>query len=81
MMQTFRSRQEAQAVVKKLARRFPANDYEAWPDGRGFWLLVVRFRDEAGHIRFKFVEIALKDRMTAAKAGPSSEQGASDRAA
>jgi hypothetical protein len=57
MLQMFRSRQEAQSVAKKLSRRFPSHEYEAWPDGKGFWLLVVRFRDEAGHIKFKFVEI------------------------
>jgi hypothetical protein len=55
MLKQFRSRQEARAVAKKLSHRFPANDYEAWPDGRGYWVLVVRYRDEHGHSRFKFV--------------------------
>jgi hypothetical protein len=56
MIKMFRSRQEARAVAKKLSRRFPGNDYEAWPDRLGFWVLVVRYRDECGHIRFKFVD-------------------------
>jgi hypothetical protein len=32
----------------------PAHDYEAWPD-RGYWVLVMRYRDDDGHIRFQFV--------------------------
>jgi hypothetical protein len=55
MVTMFRSRQEARAVAKKLSRRFPDNDYEAWPDRSGYWVLVVRYRDEHGHLRLKFV--------------------------
>jgi hypothetical protein len=55
MVTMFRSRQEARAVAKKLARHFPDNDYEAWPDQSGYWVLVVRYRDEHGHLRLKFV--------------------------
>lgn len=55
MINMFGSRQEAQAVAKKLARHFPGNNYDVWPDGRGFWVLVVRYLDGEGHIRFRFV--------------------------
>jgi hypothetical protein len=64
MVTMFRSRQEALAVAKKLSRHFPAKDYEAWPDRSGFWVLVVRYLDEDGHMRLKFVgpEAPLTDR-------------------
>jgi|GEM_PF-2057312 hypothetical protein len=55
MINTFRSLREARAVAKKLARHFPAKEYDVWPDGRGFWVLVVRYQDEQGHNRLKFV--------------------------
>ena len=50
----FRSRDAAFAAAKKLSHLVPAHDYEAWPD-RGYWVLVMRYRDDHGHIRFKFV--------------------------
>jgi hypothetical protein len=50
----FRSRDAAWAAAKRLAYLVPGHDYEAWPD-RGYWVLVMRFRDDDGHIRFKFV--------------------------
>jgi hypothetical protein len=50
----FRSRDAAFAAAKKLTHLVPGHDYEAWPD-RGYWVLVMRYRDDDGHIRFKFV--------------------------
>jgi len=32
----------------------PGRDFKAWPD-RGYWVLVMRYRDDDGHIRFRFV--------------------------
>ena len=50
----FRSRDAAFAAAKRLTDLVPGHDYEAWPD-RGYWVLVMRYRDDDGHIRFKFV--------------------------
>jgi hypothetical protein len=50
----FRSRQQARAAARRLSNLFPDNDYEAWPDG-GHWVLVMRYRDAKGHVRFAFV--------------------------
>ena len=50
----FRSRDAAFAAAKKLSDLDPAHDCEAWPY-RGYWVLVMRYRDDDGHIRFKFV--------------------------
>jgi hypothetical protein len=50
----FRSRDTATAEAKKLSYLVPGHDYEAWPD-RGYWVLVKRYRDDDGHIRFQFV--------------------------
>ena len=55
MVTMFRSRQEAWAAGEKLSQLFPDNDFAAWPD-RGYWVLVMRYRDKHGHIRFKFVQ-------------------------
>jgi hypothetical protein len=49
----FRSRDAAIAAAKKLTHLVPGYDYEAWPD-QGYWVLVTRYRDDDGHIRFKF---------------------------
>ncbi len=51
----FRSRDAAVAAAKKLSDLDPAHDCEAWPY-RGHWVLVMRYRDDDGHILFKFVE-------------------------
>lgn len=32
----------------------PGHDYKAWP-ARGYWVLVMRYRDDDGHVRFRFV--------------------------
>jgi hypothetical protein len=50
----FRSRDAAFAAAKKLSDLDPAHDCEAWPY-RGYWVLVMRYRDDDGHILFKFV--------------------------
>jgi hypothetical protein len=50
----FRSRDAAFAVAKRLSHLVPGHDYEAWPY-RGYWVLVMRYRDDDGHIRFQFV--------------------------
>jgi hypothetical protein len=50
----FRSRDAAFAAAKKLSDLDPAHDCEAWPY-RGTWVLVMRYRDDDGHILFKFV--------------------------
>ena len=50
----FRSRDAAWAAAKRLSHLVPAHDYEAWPD-RGYWVLVMRYCDDDGHLRFKFV--------------------------
>ncbi|MGH6837772.1 MAG: hypothetical protein ACREDT_03040 [Methylocella sp.] len=55
MITMFRSRDAAWAAAKELSQLIPAHDYEAWPD-RGYWVLVMRYRNDDGHIRFKFVE-------------------------
>jgi hypothetical protein len=55
MITMFRTRDAAWAAAKELSQLVPAHDYEAWPD-RGYWVLVMRYRDDDGHIRFKFVE-------------------------
>jgi hypothetical protein len=55
MITMFRTRDAAWAAAKELSQLVPAHDYEAWPD-RGYWVLVMRYRDDAGHIRLKFVE-------------------------
>lgn len=49
----FRSRDAAWAAAWKLSLLLPGYDYEPWPD-RGYWVLVMRYRDDDGHIRFKF---------------------------
>ena len=54
MIMRFRSRDAAWAAAKKLSGLVPGHDYEAWPD-RGYWVLVMRYRDDDGHICFKFV--------------------------
>jgi hypothetical protein len=54
MITMFRSRREAWAAAQKLSHLIPGHDYEAWPD-RGYWVLVMRYRDDDGHLRFKFV--------------------------
>jgi hypothetical protein len=54
MIAMFRSRDAAAAAAKKLSHLVPDHDYEAWPD-RGCWVLVMRYRDDDGHIRFQFV--------------------------
>jgi len=50
----FRSRDAAIAAATRLTHLVPGHDYEAWPN-RGYWVLVMRYRDDNGHIRFKFV--------------------------
>jgi hypothetical protein len=55
MITMFKTRDAAWAAAKELSQLVPAHDYEAWPD-RGYWVLVMRYRDDNGHIRFKFVE-------------------------
>ena len=50
----FRSCGAAFAAARKLSHLVPGHDYEAWPD-RGYWVLVTRYRDDEGHLRFKFV--------------------------
>ncbi len=50
----FRSRDAAFAAATRLTHLVPGHDYEAWPN-RGYWVLVMRYRDDDGHIRFKFV--------------------------
>jgi len=50
----FKSRDAAFAAAKKLSDLDPAHDCEAWPY-RGYWVLVMRYRDDDGHILFKFV--------------------------
>jgi hypothetical protein len=50
----FRSRDAAFAAAKKLSDLDPAHDCEAWPY-RGYWVLVMRYRDDDGHTLFKFV--------------------------
>src|ERR1700730_1316962 len=50
----FRSRDTAIAAAARLTHLVPGHDYKAWPD-RGYWVLVMRYRDDDGHIRFKFV--------------------------
>lgn len=54
MITMFRSRDAASAAATKLSHLVPDHDYEAWPD-RGCWVLVMRYRDDDGHIRFQFV--------------------------
>ncbi len=54
MITRFRSGDAAWAAAKKLSDLVPGHDYEAWPD-RGCWVLVMRYRDDDGHLRFKFV--------------------------
>jgi hypothetical protein len=49
----FRSRDAAFAAATRLTHLVPGHDYEAWPN-RGYWVLVMRYRDDDGHIRFKF---------------------------
>ena len=39
----------------RFSQLVPGHDCEAWPD-RGYWVLVMRYRDDDGHLRFKFVE-------------------------
>ena len=50
----FRSRDAAFAAARKLSELDPAHECEAWPY-RGTWVLVMRYRDDDGHILFKFV--------------------------
>jgi hypothetical protein len=50
----FRSRDAAVAAATRLTHLVPGHDYEAWPN-RGYWFLVMRYRDDYGHLRFKFV--------------------------
>ncbi len=54
MITMYRSRDAAWAAATKLSHLVPAHDYEAWPD-RGYWVLVMRYRDDNGYLRFKFV--------------------------
>jgi hypothetical protein len=54
MITMYRSRDAASAAAKKLSHLVPDRDYGAWPD-RGCWVLVMRYRDNDGHIRFQFV--------------------------
>ncbi|HEV7910392.1 MAG TPA: hypothetical protein VGP28_04740 [Methylocella sp.] len=49
----FRSRDAAFAAATRLTHLVPGHDYEAWPN-RGYWVLVIRYRDDDGHIRLKF---------------------------
>ena len=51
----FRSRDAAFAAAERLSQLVPGHDYEAWPD-RGYWVLVTRYRDDEGHLRFEFAE-------------------------
>jgi len=57
----FRSRDAAVAAAQKLSDLDPAHDCEAWPY-RGYWVLVMRYRDDDGHILFKFA--APEDRLS-----------------
>ena len=50
----FRSRDAAIAAATRLTHLVPGHDYEAWPN-RGYWVLVMRYRNDDDHIRFKFV--------------------------
>ena len=50
----FRSRDAAFAAAERLSHLVPGHDCEAWPD-RGCWVLVMRYRDDDGHLRCKFV--------------------------
>jgi hypothetical protein len=61
MVTRFRSGDAAWAAAKKLSDLVPGHDYEAWPD-RGHWVLVMRYRDDDGRLRLKFVGPA--DRLT-----------------
>ena len=54
MITRFRSRDAALAAAERLSRLVPGHDYETWPD-RGYWVLIMRYRDDDGRIRFKFV--------------------------
>src|SRR2546430_9428198 len=54
MITRFRSRDAAWAAAKKLSDLVPGHDYEAWRD-LGCWVLVMRYHDDDGHLRFKFV--------------------------
>jgi hypothetical protein len=54
MVTRFRSGDAARAAAKKLSQLVSGHDYEAWPD-RGHWVLVTRYHDDDGHLRFKFV--------------------------
>jgi hypothetical protein len=54
MITRFRSRDAAWAAAKRLSLLVPGQDYEAWPD-RGYWVLVMRYRNDDGNLRFKFV--------------------------
>lgn len=49
----FKSRDAAWAAAWKLSLLVPGYDFEPWPD-RGCWVLVMRYRDDDGHIRFQF---------------------------
>lgn len=53
MITRFRSRDAAWAAAERLSQLVPGHDCEAWPD-RGCWVLVMRYRDDDGHLRFKF---------------------------
>jgi hypothetical protein len=54
MITRFRSRDAALAAAERLSHLVRRHDYEAWPD-RGCWVLVMRYRDDDGHLRCKFV--------------------------
>jgi len=54
MITRFRSGDAAWAAARKLSDLVPGQDCEAWRD-RGYWVLVMRYRDDDGHLRFKFV--------------------------
>jgi hypothetical protein len=50
----FRSYDAAWSAAERLSLLVPGHDYKAWP-ARGYWALVTRYRDDDGHIRFRFV--------------------------
>jgi hypothetical protein len=54
MITRFRSGDAAWAAAKRLSDLAPGHDYDAWPD-RGCWVLIMRYRDDDGHLRFKLV--------------------------
>jgi hypothetical protein len=73
----FRSRDAAFAAARKLSDLDPAHECEAWPY-RGYWVLVMRYRDDDGHMLFKFV--GSEDRFSAAEPKPHAAQTALSQA-